>query len=87
MSMFEVGMLMCFGVSWPFAVYKTWKSKTSAGKSMVFLWLVFIGYLSGILHKVVYNMDLVVLLYAANAILVLTDLVLCYYYRLAARRS
>ena len=87
MSMFEAGMLVCFGASWPFAVYKTWKSKTSAGKSMVFLWLVFIGYLSGILHKVVYNMDLVVFLYAANAILVLTDLVLSHYYRLAARRS
>jgi len=53
MSVFEMGMLICFGVSWPFAVYKTWKTKTSESKSMVFLWLVFVGYLSGIAHKVI----------------------------------
>ena len=81
MSIFEIGMLVCFGVSWPFSVYKTWKAKSCKGKSMVFLWLVFIGYLSGVTHKIVFNMDLVILLYILNALLVFWDLCLCYRYR------
>lgn len=80
-SPFEIIMLLCFGASWPFSVYKTWKSKTSAGRSFVFLWLVFIGYISGCLHKIVYHFDPVIALYAFNALLVLTDLVLCYRFR------
>ncbi len=77
---FEAGMLICFGASWPFAVYKTWKSKTHEGKSLVFLWLVFMGYLSGIASKIFGTMSWVVYLYALNAVMVFTDLYLCYLY-------
>ena len=80
-SVFEVLMLVCFGASWPFAVYRTYRSKTSAGKSFVFLWLVLIGYVSGCLHKIVYAMDAVIVLYALNGALVLADLILSYRYR------
>ena len=81
MSIFEIGMLICFGASWPFSVHKTWKSKTCEGKSMVFLWLVLIGYACGVTHKILYSMDLVILLYILNGLLVLADLCLCYRYR------
>ena len=81
MSVFEMGMLICFGASWPFALYKTWKTKKSEGKSRVFLWLVFIGYLSGIAHKAIYSQDLVILLYILNGVMVLTDIALVYRYR------
>ena len=80
MSPFEVGMLACFGVSWPFSVYKTWKAKMPTGKSMGFLWLVFIGYVSGVLHKIFYHLDFVILLYILNGTLVMVDIMLCYYY-------
>jgi hypothetical protein len=80
-SVFEIGMLVCFGASWPFALYKTWKTKDSRGKSLRFLSLVFIGYLSGILHKLFFSRDAVIALYALNGSLVLADLVLCYRYR------
>ena len=80
MSPFEIGMLACFGASWPFAVYKTWKAKMPTGKSLGFLWLVFIGYASGILHKIFYHFDRVILLYFLNAGLVMADILLCYYY-------
>ncbi len=81
MSVFEIGMLVCFGASWPFAVYKTWKTKTCTGKSFVFLWLVLVGYLSGITHKIIMNPDPVIYLYALNALLVSADIALCYRYR------
>ena len=29
MSIFEAGMIFCFGASWPFALYKTFKTKSA----------------------------------------------------------
>jgi hypothetical protein len=81
LSPYEAGMLLCFGASWPFALYKTWKTKSSQGKSFVFLWLVFLGYLSGILHKIFFRMDLIIVLYILNAAMVLADTLLSYRYR------
>lgn len=76
MSIFEILMLICFGAAWPFSIYRSWKSRCTAGKSVVFLWIVFFGYLSGITHKVTYCLDNVVYLYALNALLVGIDLAL-----------
>ncbi len=83
MSPFEMLMLLCFGASWPFAVYKTYASKSSKGKSILFLWLVWIGYISGIMHKIFWSWDVVILLYFFNGILVSADLFLAYKYRRA----
>lgn len=86
MSIFEIGMLVCFGASWPFSVYKTWKLKTGEGKSFVFLWLVIIGYICGVIHKLYYShRDWVVWLYVLNTVLVATDLVLCMIYQRRCR--
>lgn len=73
MSVFEVLMLLCFGAAWPFSIYKSLKSKTNNGKSIIFLFVVMIGYLSGILHKIFYSYDPVIYLYALNFIMVGTD--------------
>ncbi len=81
MSVFEIGMLVGFGVSWPFAVWKTYSSKSAKGKSAVFLWCVLVGYASGILHKTFNSLDPVIALYAFNWLLVATDLALYYHYR------
>jgi len=80
-SPFEAGMLICFGASWPFAVYRTWKSKSCHAKSFVFMWLVFIGYLCGITHKIMWSRDYVIILYVFNGMMVMADLVLSYRYR------
>lgn len=76
MSVFEVLMLLCFGAAWPFSIYKSYKSKTNNGKSIIFLFVVMAGYLSGILHKLFYNYDPVIFLYALNLIMVGTDAIL-----------
>ena len=31
---FETVMIICFGLSWPFSVYKSWKSRTTKGKTL-----------------------------------------------------
>jgi hypothetical protein len=76
MSLFEVAMLVCFGAAWPASIYRSWTSRTVAGKSLVFLVIVFAGYIAGIMHKVFYNLDFVVWLYALNALMVLVDIAL-----------
>jgi hypothetical protein len=76
MSIFEVIMLICFGAAWPSSLYKSYTSRTSKGKSIFFLSVVFLGYISGTLHKVFYNMDWVIYLYAANGAMVFVDMLL-----------
>ena len=81
MSIFEAGMLICFGASWPAAVAKTYRTKNVKGKSRLFLWLVIIGYICGMIHKILFNFDLVFYLYVLNSLLVATDLLLVYRYK------
>lgn len=73
MSPFEIIMLTCFGFAWPFSIVRSWRSRTAKGKSIIFLTVVIIGYIAGILHKVIYSWDKVVLLYILNLIMVSID--------------
>lgn len=73
MSIFEIIMLICFGAAWPFAIYKSWKVKTTQGKSLAFLLIVLAGYISGIIHKFFYSPDLVIYLYIVNLLMVAID--------------
>ena len=81
-SVFEAVMMVCFGVSWPLSIWKTYKVKNPAGKSIGFLVLVILGYISGIISKIVTgNVNWVIALYALNAAMVGTDLFLVCLYR------
>ena len=84
---FEAVMLVCFGCSWPFAVAKTLRTRDVRGKSIIFITLIFIGYLSGILHKLTTDYDAVVWLYVTNGSLVFTEMVLYYRYVGRHRRA
>ena len=75
-SIFEAIMLLCFGAAWPFSIYRSYTSRSNKGKSLLFLLVVFVGYMSGVLHKIVYQMDIVIILYSLNLILVGTDILL-----------
>lgn len=86
----EAVMMICFGVSWPLSIYKTYKVKNPSGKSVAFLWLIIIGYVSGMVGKIVGgNVDWVIGFYALNTVMVGADLGLVYFYRsrIAADRS
>lgn len=78
MSIFEVLMLICFGFAWPTNIYKSVKSKSIEGKSVLFLYVVFFGYIFGILHKILKSPDIVIIFYIINALMVLIDLILYY---------
>jgi hypothetical protein len=76
MSLFEIIMLVCFGAAWPFALAKSWRSRQTGGKSLGFLVIVLVGYLSGVAHKWLHSRDPVIFLYALNALMVSADIVL-----------
>ena len=81
MSIFEAGMMVCFGVSWPVAAYKTFKAKSTKGKSLTFSCLILIGYVCGIVHKIFFYYDWVFWLYILNMFFVLVDIFLHLKYR------
>jgi hypothetical protein len=76
MSIFEVIMLVCFGAAWPLSIYKSYKSRKNSGKSVAFLFIIILGYISGIIHKLLYSFDLVIYLYLLNSIMVSVDIAL-----------
>jgi hypothetical protein len=76
MSPFEAIMLVCFGLAWPFSIYKSATTRQVGSKSLLFLLALLAGYIAGILHKVIYNFDLVVILYALNGAMVTIDIAL-----------
>ena len=76
MSIFEALMLISFGVAWPVSIYKSIKSKSTKGKSFLFIWVILFGYSAGITHKLLYSKDLVLILYIINFLMVAIDLVL-----------
>jgi hypothetical protein len=78
MSYWEILMLLCFGAAWPFSIYKSYISKSTSGKSFIFLIILIFGYLAGIFHKIFYNYDKVIYLYIINLVMVMIDAGLYY---------
>ena len=81
MSVFEAGMIVCFGISWPIAALKTYRCKCVHGKSIHFSMLILLGYMCGIAHKVLDDMDWVFWLYILNTFFLLVDMYLYWLYR------
>ena len=80
----EITMIVSFGISWPLNVLKSYKARTTKGKSLAFLLLIFFGYIAGISSKFV-NPDYmaniaskwyVLFFYVLNFIMVGADLLM-----------
>lgn len=85
-SVFEALMIICFGVSWPAGIWKTYTTKSVRDISVLFLWFVFVGYISGVLFKLTdvhpgSGISPVIFLYILNTVMVGIELVLYYRYR------
>jgi len=76
-QIFEAVMLICFGLSWPISIARSWKTRTAKGKSYWFLIFALVGYISGLSGKFISgNVTYVVFFYSLNTLMVGTDLVL-----------
>jgi len=51
-TLLETLMIICFGLSWPLSVYKSWKSRTAKGKSLQFELFIWVGYIFGITKNI-----------------------------------
>jgi len=91
-QIFEAAMVICFGLSWPLSVYKSWKSGTAKGKSLLFEVFIWIGYVCGIAGKIItHNITYVFIFYIINICMVSADIVLyfrnCHRDRLAEQKT
>ena len=83
----EVIMIVSFGASWPLNVIKSYKARTTKGKSLAFLCLIFFGYIAGIISKLINEAYMasfeskryVLFFYVLNLVMVGADL--CLYIR------
>lgn len=68
-------MVVCFGLSWPMSILRSWRARTARGKSLLFLCAIAVGYVAGIAAKCIAGqMTYVLVFYILNLIMVCTDI-------------
>lgn len=77
-ELMEILMIVAFGISWPLNVIKSYKARTTKGKSLAFLLFIFSGYICGIIGKLCAPSFkwYVLFFYILNLTMVGTDLIL-----------
>ncbi|MDD3347367.1 hypothetical protein [Oscillibacter sp.] len=76
-QVFEMLMLICFGLSWPFNIAKSLRSRTAKGKSVPFELCIIVGYFCGLAGKFISgNVTYVVAFYVVDVLMVSVDLLL-----------
>ena len=76
----EALMVICFGISWPIAIYKSLKSRTAKGKSLYFECFIWVGYVFGIISKLSQDkITYALIFYVINIIFISVDI--CLYFR------
>ena len=74
-QLLETAMLICFGLSWPMSILRSWRARTAKGKSLFFLCAIELGYAAGIAAKLLSgNASFVVAFYALNCAMVAVDI-------------
>lgn len=76
----EALMLCCFAISWPISIAKALKTKVVSGKSPVFMMAIIMGYIMGIIHKILDGFNWVTYIYMFNTLVVSIDLYLYFHY-------
>ena len=73
-AIFETVMLVCFGLSWPINVVKAYKTQTTKGTSLPFIFLIITGYVAGIVAKIVTGqVNYVLVVYIINLMIVMLN--------------
>lgn len=75
----EALMVILFGVSWPINIIKIYKARTSKNYSVVFYYLIDIGYIFGITSKLLAGkVTYVLFFYIINFIMVTLSIIIYY---------
>ena len=74
-EIFETIMIVCFGISWPLSIIRSYRSRSTKGKSLLFMCFIAFGYVCGIISKcMTQTYNLAFWFYFPNVILVCTDI-------------
>ena len=79
-SLFETIMIISFGISWPLSIVRSVRSRSTQGKSLLFMIFIEFGYICGLIAKFMTGtFNLAFWFYWPNLIMVATDI--CLYFR------
>jgi hypothetical protein len=79
-SILETLMIVCFGLSWPLSIMRSYKSRSTKGKSLLFMCFIVFGYFCGVASKMItHTYNLAFWFYFPNIVMVSTDI--CLYFR------
>ena len=85
---FELCMVLCFGISWPISIGKSWLSRSTKGKNVLFTLAIWVGYACGIAGKILGNrITYVVFFYILNLVMVTIDIALFFRNRRIERQA
>ncbi len=74
-SFFETVMIVSFGVSWPLSIVRSVRSRSTQGKSLLFMCFIVFGYICGLISKFMTSTyNLAFWFYFPNIIMVCTDI-------------
>ena len=89
----ETTMLVLFGFSWPFNLMKSIRTRSTKGKSLLFLVLIDLGYIAGITSKFFSNHFVwatdwwVFMIYVINFMFVSADLIMFFINRAKEKQT
>ena len=84
----EVVMLICFGLSWPVAAFKSFKSHSSKSTNVPFIMLILFGYMAGVTAKFISgNVGYVLIAYLINILSVIANLVVFFINKTRERKQ
>lgn len=76
-SILETLMIVSFGVSWPLSIVRSYRSRSTKGKSLMFMCFIVFGYICGLASKAMtHTYNLAFYFYFPNIIMVCTDIAL-----------
>ena len=80
-SVYELFFFIFIACAWPISIMRMLRNKSTKGKSLFFSGIVLLGYAFGIIHKILYSPDLVILIYFLDFALVAADIIVFLYVR------
>lgn len=87
-EIFEVIMLLCFGLSWPITLFKKLRTRSAKSTSLAFMLLILFGYAAGITAKILTSgCNYVFYVYVFNVIMVIANLGATLYFRANEKRT
>lgn len=76
-TVFETLMILSFGISWPLSIIRSYRARSTKGKSLLFMCFILFGYLCGLAGKFIsHTFNLAFYFYFPNTIMVCIDIFL-----------